>query len=613
MLLAVAVTGYAMGLGGQYVPTNGDELVYVHIARLTAESGHWLPLVSDLDHMRNTKPPLLFWQAMVAGGWGSHWSMATLRLPSLIYTLLLTAAVAWSAWLITRDRNRALLAACLYLAFFSTFRYGRPYLTSAAESFWLDLPLFALLAWHTQPFGWKKRPLALTEYAQSAIYSVATRSPVTIWFWLAAALVWGLGSLYKSFALIVPAAGALWLALGLLQRPWHWRGWLLVSLKAGLAALLAVAVFSLWFVLDPDPAAVWQEFVVGENVGKMGDKLGWWHEAIFGGGSSLWAQLLAYVENAGLLAFVVLGLGVAAWRGLASHRRQWRLAGQGKALPPGPLFLAPHVILLAWLLVWLLVFALPSQRSARYVIPAMPALAIVLALAWDRIGRGWFVASLALVGIALVAFMRIAWVAHGLHIATDLEFWLTAWVATAACGVLVAGLARPAWTRACLLAACLLFYLVFGLTTQPLDGPAGRYSADAARQLAGQRIAVPSNFNAQYERFEFLLPSQPGTSGHLTPFDMADIYTGEPARARLAALLASHDAVVWLQANAAESTPPCAEACEVLAQRWIIRERHRSGDITWANLWQPGQWLFSREWLLRRSDASKPAAHGAKG
>ncbi|MDD5030494.1 MAG: hypothetical protein PHH58_13515 [Rhodoferax sp.] len=57
LLLAIGV--YLLGLGGQYVQTNGDELVYTHIARKTAESGHWLPLVSELDQMRNTKPPLL--------------------------------------------------------------------------------------------------------------------------------------------------------------------------------------------------------------------------------------------------------------------------------------------------------------------------------------------------------------------------------------------------------------------------------------------------------------------------------------------------------------------------------------------------------------------------
>ena len=75
-LLLIAAAIYVLGLGGQYVPTNGDELVYTHIARLTAASGHWLPLVSELDHMRNTKPPLLFWQAMVAGDWGANWNLA---------------------------------------------------------------------------------------------------------------------------------------------------------------------------------------------------------------------------------------------------------------------------------------------------------------------------------------------------------------------------------------------------------------------------------------------------------------------------------------------------------------------------------------------------------
>ena len=100
LLLGLGIGVYAFGLGGQYIPTNGDELVYIHIARLTAESGHWLPLVSDLPDMRNTKPPLLFWQAiaagnlpsLVAGSWGSPWTLFWLRLPSLVYTLLLELA-----------------------------------------------------------------------------------------------------------------------------------------------------------------------------------------------------------------------------------------------------------------------------------------------------------------------------------------------------------------------------------------------------------------------------------------------------------------------------------------------------------------------------------------
>jgi hypothetical protein len=100
-LLALAVAVYALGLGGQYIPSNGDELVYSHIARLTAASKQWLPLVSELDHMRNTKPPLLFWQGMLASDWGQHWSQAALRAPSLLYTLLTTGAILWSVQRIT--------------------------------------------------------------------------------------------------------------------------------------------------------------------------------------------------------------------------------------------------------------------------------------------------------------------------------------------------------------------------------------------------------------------------------------------------------------------------------------------------------------------------------
>ena len=67
----------------------------------------------------------------------------------------------------------------------------------------------------------------------------------------------------------------------------------------------------------------------------------------------------------------------------------------------------------------------------------------------------------------------------------------------------------------------------------------------------------------------------------------------------LVRLLAQHDAVVWLQASATEANPPCAPSCTLLGTRWELKGRHRSGEITLANLWYPQQWLFRREWLLR--------------
>ena len=54
-----------------------------------------------------------------------------------------------------------------------------------------------------------------------------------------------------------------------------------------------------------------------------------------------------------------------------------------------------------WLLALAIVFMLPSQRSARYLIPAMPAVAVLISLYWTRMSRIWF--SLTLVFCALGA------------------------------------------------------------------------------------------------------------------------------------------------------------------------------------------------------------------
>lgn len=580
LLLALAVAIYSLGLGNPYIPTNGDEMVYAHIARLTAAAGHWLPLVSELDHMRNTKPPLLFWQALLAGDWGRHWNLAALRTPSLVYTGLLAALVAATVQRITGSAGRAALAACVYLAFFSTFRYGRPFLTSAPETFWLSLPMFWLL--------WQRlrRPAGAGSDAAPGW-----------WAHTAFGLAIGLGLAYKSFALVAPVAATLWCARLATEPRLDGRVLWRATLQVAWSATLALALFGLWFVLDPDPQAVWQEFVLAENAGKMASNEGYWQVALRGGDGSMAAQLLAYVQNAGLLAFVVLGL-------LPVALARWRASRHGTA-PPLP---AHARILLVWLAVWLLVFMLPSQRSARYLIPVMPALACVIALGWQRIGRLWFVLCLPLCALMLLVLGRIAWVAHGLGVASAGE-WLAA-MAAALTGLLLvlAGLWRARWSRACSVAACLAVYACLGLSTAPLNGPAGRYPADALAALAapanpatrvaqgpkGLRVAVPSNFNGQFERFQFLLPGH-----HFVPYDSGARASTAPDADDLGRLLAQHDAVVWLQASATEANPPCLPSCTLLGTRWELKGRHRSGEITLANLWYPQQWLFRREWLLR--------------
>jgi hypothetical protein len=143
-----------------------------------------------------------------------------------------------------------------------------------------------------------------------------------------------------------------------------------------------------------------------------------------------------------------------------------------------------------------------------------------------------------------------------------------------------------------------------GLLTAPLDGPTGRYDGLTKGPFQARSVAVPSNFNAQWERFEFLLPRPTGASGSaprtLKPFDMALVLQPD-ANERLHALLQTHDAVVWMGRDATQARPPCLPDCQVLAVRWVVRERHRPGEITLSNLWQPQAWLFTREWVLAPS------------
>jgi len=578
-LLTLAISLYFFGLGSFYAPTNGDEMVYIHIARLTAESGHWLPLVSDLDHMRNTKPPLLFWQALVAGDWGARWTLFALRLPSVFYTLATAAGIGWCTHRLRGNWRTACLATVLYLTFFSTFRFGRAYLTSAPETFWLALPMLALL-WSQLQAASSVRPLAWP--AQYKPWC-AGRTLLCFSGW---GLCMGVGLLYKSFALVAPAAATLWCAL-LASQPWRLRHAVRSSLAVGWSAVLALVVFALWFALDPNPAAVWQEFVVGENAGKMAGSQGYWAAAV-SGDYPLWSQLLAYPENAGLLWFVVLGL---VWSGALALSK----GGVWARTPPA------ERTLWLWLLVWLVVFSIPSQRSARYVIPAMPALAILLALHWWRIARFWFFITLIITSIAVVILGRISWVMGSLDVGMPLVRALAMLAVALGLGsALMACLWREG-TRNAALVACLSVYACFSLMVAPLDSAQAQYSASVLAPVQGKRVAVPNGFTGQYERFHFLLPQST-----LVPFDVAGRNTGAlrpdlPPAERLNFLLGEFDAVIWLDDDSGAEAPSCAPQCTALGHRWHVKSRHKAGEVTLANIWYPQQWLFGREWLLVRS------------
>jgi 4-amino-4-deoxy-L-arabinose transferase-like glycosyltransferase len=567
---------------------------------MTAESGHWLPLQSEIVGMRNTKPPLLFWQAIAAGDWGNNWSLWALRLPSIIYTFLTTALLAFFTHRISGNVRTACIAAAVYLLFFSTFRYGRVYLTSAPETFWLSLPMWWLLwlrlrsapqgAWAAERSAQvKEEPAKRAGDTEQNVLPPRLLANNGIG-WLAFTLMgvaMAMGSAYKSFALVAPAAAAVWCAWLLSAPRLQWPSVLRTTVGLTWAGALAVGIFSLWLVLDPDPAGVWQEFVLGENAGKLSNTQGYWHAAFFGV-YPMWTQLLAYPANAGLLFFTVVGV---AWVGLTRAFKRQTYAQ----------LTAAQWILLAWLAVWLIVFTIPSQRSERYVIPAIPALAILMALVWEKIPRLAFWVTLGIIAPALVMLARIAWVMGEMQIASHDQVTMTLIAVGAGLTGATAGFLRKEWLRAATMLACLTVYASFSLMVEPLSEPAADYSADAKKQVEGKRVAVPNGFTGQYERYHFILPG-----AKPVPYDVDGRNTGAyqpdmPPTERLDYLLDQFEAVVWRQGELSQTEPSCVPQCKLLGKRWHVKSRHKTGEVTLRNLWQPQEWLFRHEWLVEKN------------
>ena len=585
-LLILAVALYAFDLGGENIPRNGDELVYAHIAFKTwlhaHSTGAWLPLFSDIEHMRNTKPPLLIWQAMAVPALGLPWQLVWLRLPSLLYTLCNTAWVVWATRRLAQDitarqpqaaawpevlnaRSLSYIAGLIFLGCFSTYRYGRPYLTSALETFWMNLPFWWLLV------------QVLRQRQQGADFSPSTR------LFAVAALSWAMVAWYKSFVLIAPLAGTLFLSLCWLQ-PQAWWRWMW---RTALSTALAVGVFALWFAFDPDPGSVWREFVVGENWGKVNaGGPSYWQTAMTGG-YSIWIQALALLQNGAMLGPLIMAVMIA---GLANAPSAWRDRLQGVRQPQAVLWL--YVLLLT------VFFMIPSQRSARYVIPLMPVVAVLTALGLWRL-PGWAqrltmglgtlmsLMGLGFLGLFLWAGWRIdlypLWGRLGLLLILALQV-------LALLRLLKPRSLYAAWLW--FLGLVLSLFAWFGMLSAPLNASSNGYAPEVVAQLAGKRLGTPSNFNGDFERWRFLIPSV----ADVAPYWEADYPADAP---HIAQLLTQYDAIV-VQGLWHDPAPDCQAArCQIVAQRIGLRGRHRPGEITWQALRSaPEQVLFWHEYLI---------------
>ena len=541
LILLLGVFTYLYGLDSRFAPKNGDEYPYMHIVRMTADIGHWLPLQSEMDGIKNTKPPLIFWQGIASTHWGSQWSLIHLRWPSVLYTALTAFFLFVAVRRFCGKTQTGLLAALVWLSFFATYRYGRPFLADPPEVFWISLPFIALLYWGKCAFESK------------------------FFFPLLAGICFGLALFAKSFAYIAPAS----LALGLYY--WRWRQWSIPKTlvhdlyKVFIAGVLALAVFALWFAIDPNPEAVWREFVLGENAGKFAARNSNYLLDLLRGGDSIWLLLLTTLANAGLFTFVLISTLLQCWR----ERRFLDLE---------------EVLLLLLIAAFLIVFSLPSQRSGRYLLPVMPAFAALIALHWDRLPLWGFRIALLL---QLLVLSLLLWIGLNLQLSGlmgEVGAWTYSyyhWILMAVSLIIVlVGVFKNQQTKTLALAACFLTYCALTSSLAPLEGQLGRYST----ATIGKDVWIPCDYRAKDEEYRLLLPGAK-LHGYLAK-DAIDVN----------GLTASYPVVAVH--TPLGSTPELCNSCEIVGQRMEMRARHSNDEILEMLQGQIGKHLFVTEYLI---------------
>jgi len=545
LILLLGIFTYLYGLDSRFAPKNGDEYPYMHIVRMTADSGAWLPLQSEMDGIKNTKPPLLFWQGIASTGWASQWSLSSLRWPSLVYTALTAFFLFLAVRRFSGKTQTGLLAGLVWLSFFASYRYGRPFLTDPPEVFWLSLPFMALLYWGKSAFESK------------------------LLFPLLAAICFGLALLSKSFAYIVPAS----LALSLYY--WRWREWSIPKFlihdftKVVLIAVLALGIFALWFALDPFPEAVWKEFVLGENAGKFEARSSNYLLDFIRGGDSIWMLLLTTLANAGLFFFVLISALWQCWR----NRRFLSLE---------------ESLLLLLVAAFLLIFSLPSQRSGRYLLPVMPAFAALIALYWDRLPLWGFRAALLLQFIILSALIWVGGHLQASHFLGEVGAWTySSWhwaLMVISLMVILAGLFRKNLVKTIALAGCFLCYCALASSLSPLEGALGRFNPATMQAVQDQEVWIPCDYRAKDEEYRLLLP---GAKLHG--------YLAKDA-GNVDALVNAYP-LVAVQAPLGLA-PQICETCKIVGGRMEMRARHSDEEIKDMLMGHIGEHLFVMEYLI---------------
>jgi len=238
------------------------------------------------------------------------------------------------------------------------------------------------------------------------------------------------------------------------------------------------------------------------------------------------------------------------------------------------------------------VFSLPSQRSGRYLLPVMPALAALIALHWHRLPLWGFRIALAL---QLIILLALAWVSLNLgggNWASPLlwQYSLWHWLLLGSGIVMVAwGFIQANTTKIMALATCFICYLVLNTGLAPLEGQIGRYDTQSITRVQDKLVAVPCDFRAKDEEYRLLLPG-----ARLQGYPASEAANGSELAKRYR----------YFAAYVPQGTPPLfCDDCQVLGKRMEMRARHSQEEILAIIRGEMGQYLFVNEYLIHSPSA----------
>ncbi len=326
LLLLCGVT-FLAGLGRPAIG-DSDEAFYAEAAREMMERGDWLTPYYNYE-TRFQKPILFYWfvAATYAIAGVGEWQARLWSALAGVGLALVTAAAA-RRW---RDEPTALLAGAIVATSFGYFSIGRLSLPDLPLAFFITLTIYATLV------------------------AIAGEPRGALRWWLLAGFAAGSGFLTKGpLGIIIPAlvvAPAWWQARGRLRG--HLRG---IAAAAGIALLVGVPWYVAMAVVHG--RAYLDSFFIGDNLERFATDR-------FNDPRPIWFYLP-----------IVLG-GMLPWSPLAAA-----------VIPPlrrvmtGARRLSP----LVWQLIWwaagpLLFFTISIGKQPRYILPILPPLALLMAMA----------------------------------------------------------------------------------------------------------------------------------------------------------------------------------------------------------------------------------------